>query len=664
MHRLAPPWACGVAALLVGLLDITTVAAAPLTPELQKQVREATFEVVMKKPEKDTLTYEKPLPLELIPFQERNDKYRSVGTAFAIAPNTFVTAAHVIGLGVASQFGPPAIRDGENRVYAIDRVLKYSNHEDFVVFTVIGAPAVTPLATNTAAAIDDPVFAVGNALGEGIVIRDGLLTSLTPEAQDGRWKWLRFSAAASPGNSGGPLLDSQGRVIGLVARKSPNENLNFALPIDRVLDATDKTGVFETRESFGITKVLRGTIVADFKETFPLPAPFPQFAQDVRAAILKYFTTQYAKLVAAESASIFPQGKSAKLLAEPYTDPEPTVIAQEDDDTWEAKPCTPATVTELSGDGRVWHCAGGPGGMLFRLQYPGYAADDHRYHDSKEFMDLMLQGLAVPRVVGTQNVRITSLGPAHSDNVIRDHFGRAWQLRSYAIGYADIYLMTLALPTPDGYVGIASMVPSGLEDIQAEGLKFLADFIYSSYSGSLPQWQAFLQRKDLRPAVFDHVRLQFDLGKAVRFDSPRLQFDSSGLAVAGAQSELKLRMAFMMDHGKLTWDIGGLVLKPDRDRKAFVAAFRQPRPGQDAGHELRERWEHMSHGDGEFAGTVQHDNDLTDFWVRTVGRGAGFSDADATRPQYELLYNLDRALLPRETEEIKSKLAGSFHITE
>ena len=154
-------------------------------------------------------------------------------------------------------------------------MLKYSNHEDFVVFTVSGAPAVTPLATNTAAALDDPVFAVGNALGEGIVIRDGLLTSLTPEAQDGRWKWLRFSAAASPGNSGGPLLDSQGRVIGLVARKSPNENLNFALPIDRVLNATDKTGIFETRESFGITKVLRGTIVADYQADLPAAGRIP-----------------------------------------------------------------------------------------------------------------------------------------------------------------------------------------------------------------------------------------------------------------------------------------------------------------------------------------------------------------------------------------------------
>src|SRR5262245_26952063 len=64
-------------------------AAAPastiISADLMKSVRAATFEVVLKKPETDPLQYERPLPLELLPFAERNDKYRSIGTAFAIA---------------------------------------------------------------------------------------------------------------------------------------------------------------------------------------------------------------------------------------------------------------------------------------------------------------------------------------------------------------------------------------------------------------------------------------------------------------------------------------------------------------------------------------------------------------------------------------------------
>ncbi len=650
---------------LAGLIALHAGAAgaAPLTSELQRQVRAATFEVVLKKPEQDTLTYEKPLPLELIPFQERNDKYRSVGTAFAISPSTFVTAAHVIGIGITSQFGAPAIRDGDGKVYPIERILKYSNHEDFVVFTVSGAPAVSPLATNTAAAIDDPVFAVGNALGEGIVIRDGLLTSLTPEAQDGRWKWLRFSAAASPGNSGGPLLDAQGRVIGLVDAKSPNENLNYALPIERLLNAPDRSGTFETRESFGIPKLLRGSIVADFRETFPLPLAFPEFARTVRAIFLKYFKEQYAKVLAAEADTIFPRGQSARLLATLHTRFNPSMMEQAEDKSWELGSCA-GTDTSLPGDGHVWHCGGTAGGVLFRITFPGYGVDERHYKDSKEFMDLLLKGVVVPRVVGSQAVRVISAGPALQDSLVRDGYGRVWQLRSWALGYADTYLMALALPTPDGYVGMLAMVPSGLAEVQTEALKFLADYIYLSYTGSLPQWQAFLQRRELRPAVFEHIRLQYEFGKELRLDSPRLQFNSAGIVTAGPQSSLDLRMTYMMDRGRITWDLGGIEVKPDRDKKTFVAAYRQPKPGEDAGKPARDRWEHMLHHEEEFSGRLQHDNDLTDFWIRTVARGDGPVAEDAMRPQYELVYNVDRALQQQESEDIKGRLTGSFKVTE
>ena len=90
-------------------------AFAGVTPELQRAARENTFEVVMKKPEKDPVTYEKPLPLDLIPFIERTDAYRSVGTAFSLGNNTYVTAGHVFLAGIGSQYGAPALRRADRR---------------------------------------------------------------------------------------------------------------------------------------------------------------------------------------------------------------------------------------------------------------------------------------------------------------------------------------------------------------------------------------------------------------------------------------------------------------------------------------------------------------------------------------------------------------------
>src|SRR5271170_1218562 len=148
-----------VVAPLLSLLA-PAVPAATLTPELQQAIRASTFEVVMKKPDKDSVSYEKPLPLELLPYIERTDAYRAVGTAFALGHNMYVTAAHVIAAGISSQFGPPALRRSDGTVYDIDRILKFSIHEDFVVFSLRNDPAPVGFSVNRTPTIDAPVLAV------------------------------------------------------------------------------------------------------------------------------------------------------------------------------------------------------------------------------------------------------------------------------------------------------------------------------------------------------------------------------------------------------------------------------------------------------------------------------------------------------------------------
>src|SRR5581483_9002265 len=335
----------------VALLLATGVRAASLSTDAQSAVRAATFEVVLHKLDTDPLSYEKPLPLDLIPYEIRSDKYWSVGTAFAIAPNTYVSAAHVLLSAVASQFGAPALRDSAGHIYPLDRILKFSGHEDFVTFSVSGAPAAVPLQTSVDRKIDAPVFAVGNALGEGVVIRDGLLTSETPEDQDGRWKWLRFSAAASPGNSGGPLLDGDGRVIGVVRAKSPNENLNYALPIDRVLNAPQQ-GSIDVRYTIKLPNA-RATQVATLKAQFDLPKSFPAFATTYEDIILRTAQRDYRQLLSSLSAQLFPQGDSAKLLATVYDASLPCFVQQNDQDVWDTVAASAEDNQDLPGKGLV-----------------------------------------------------------------------------------------------------------------------------------------------------------------------------------------------------------------------------------------------------------------------------------------------------------------------
>lgn len=90
--------------------------------------------------------------------------------------------------------------------------------------------------------VGDPVVAVGNPFGlvdsttAGVI--SGLDRSATAEDGVSREGLIQFDAAVNPGNSGGPLLNGRGEVIGIVtALANPTEDrsfigIGFAVPIE------------------------------------------------------------------------------------------------------------------------------------------------------------------------------------------------------------------------------------------------------------------------------------------------------------------------------------------------------------------------------------------------------------------------------------------------
>jgi hypothetical protein len=653
--------------LCVLLLGFTAAQGATLTPEGQKAVRAATFEVVLRKLDTELLSYEKPLPLELIPYVIRSDKYWSIGTAFAIAPNTYVSAAHVLLMTFGSQFGAPALRDSAGNVYPVDKVLKFSAHEDFVVFTVSGAPAATPLPTSAEHKIDDVVFAVGNALGEGVVVRDGLLTSETPEDQDGRWKWLRFSAAASPGNSGGPLLDASGRVIGIVRAKSANENLNYALPIGLVLDAPQEAAV-DLRYSVRVVTG-RESQVATLKTHLPLPKPFADFEQTYRELMLRTTRKDQQRLVSSLADKLFPKGKSGKLLATVYDSSLPSFVQQTDSDAWDAVAAGDTSDQDLPGKGLI-STGTDLKVQVFRLRRSDGSTDPKFYQDAGAFMDLLLKGLKLPRIVGDQVIRITSLGRSPREHVYEDRYGRRWQVTTWPLGYVDDYVVCYALPTPEGYVGMVHMVASQQLELADEYLKSLADAIYVNYAGTLAQWRAFLTHREILPRTFEPIQIEFDEkdGGAVRYRSPRLTVQlPKDVVEVSKDSELVLHMAYLLDGEQVKWDVGGVYLYKDSGHHIYVGLERHIKPMDDSATELLETWNQMrSHGSG-FNRMAGHDDDFRHYWIHDVASApvvAGPGADPSAGVLYDVFYGTDASAYPNDLEERSRLLMQATHILE
>lgn len=100
------------------------------------------------------------------------------------------------------------------------------------------------LADSDQLAIGEPVAVIGNPLGTnetittGIVSQKGRYVEIENDSQS-RWvaNIIQFDAAANYGNSGGPLLNRQGEVVGLVvARIDPTEGdgVNYAVSSNKV----------------------------------------------------------------------------------------------------------------------------------------------------------------------------------------------------------------------------------------------------------------------------------------------------------------------------------------------------------------------------------------------------------------------------------------------
>jgi S1-C subfamily serine protease len=99
-------------------------------------------------------------------------------------------------------------------------------------------PDVVPmhLGDSDAVVVGEHAISIGNPLGLEHTLTDGLISSR--RVYDGK-AWIQFSAPISPGNSGGPLFNMRGEVIGISTATLSSfgtsaQNLNLAVPVNEL----------------------------------------------------------------------------------------------------------------------------------------------------------------------------------------------------------------------------------------------------------------------------------------------------------------------------------------------------------------------------------------------------------------------------------------------
>ncbi len=152
-----------------------------------------------------------------------------LGSGFVVKrEGVVVTNYHVI-----QSAGTISVNFKDGQSYPVTGIIHHDADRDICLLKIDAQNLpVISLGNSDALPTGSKIYCIGNPLGFEYSISDGLLSA---KRRRQGLSWLQFSAPISPGNSGGPLMDPQGKVVGVVTFYARGgQNLNFALAINEV----------------------------------------------------------------------------------------------------------------------------------------------------------------------------------------------------------------------------------------------------------------------------------------------------------------------------------------------------------------------------------------------------------------------------------------------
>ena len=177
-------------------------------------------------------------------------------TAFAIAPGLFVTSNHVFRTLENEPIHLVLHSSTENEIRFPARILRRSEDADLALLKIeveekpshpfLALGQVNDLfETQTMIAFGFPfgnMLSLQNQEYPSVSVNMGRITSLG--MQEGLLQRIQLDAQLNPGNSGGPVLNEQGQVVGVVSSGVAGAGVNFAIPVSKLhplLEAPDVT---------------------------------------------------------------------------------------------------------------------------------------------------------------------------------------------------------------------------------------------------------------------------------------------------------------------------------------------------------------------------------------------------------------------------------------
>ncbi len=159
------------------------------------------------------------------------------GSGFVLDDGLIVTNRHVVG-----QPREVAISTWDGRSFDA-RVDGIAQDADLAVIRVSGLDLPRATVRTAPAVVGEPVAVIGFPGGGGATITTGRVLGFTDGPILGETvPAIRVDAEVRPGNSGGPLIDAEGQVIGVIFALSGPGGDGLAVPVDVLIARLDRQG--------------------------------------------------------------------------------------------------------------------------------------------------------------------------------------------------------------------------------------------------------------------------------------------------------------------------------------------------------------------------------------------------------------------------------------
>jgi hypothetical protein len=182
------------------------------------------------------------------------------GSAFSIGHGYLVTSAHVVEGAQAGSGIRVVVQPGERgQKVTPARIMRVDKDRDLALLRIDPGSAPPPLALGDGSQLQEtaPVVVFGFPFGSFLSERQGEFPNVTVTTgnitalrkSNGALAHIQLNASVNPGNSGGPVLNQRGEVIGVVEAMITGTDLNFATPVNRLREFLARPEIVVTAPS-------------------------------------------------------------------------------------------------------------------------------------------------------------------------------------------------------------------------------------------------------------------------------------------------------------------------------------------------------------------------------------------------------------------------------